>query len=113
MRVDLPAPFSPMSEWTSPGNMRKLTPSSALTPGKEIEMSVISTTGVGVGMSALPRGRMLLLRVWWVRGAVAAHPPRVSRTLLVLAVGQSRLGLLLVEGRLLRDDALLDRAAIV
>ena len=34
MSVDLPAPFSPMSECTSPGNMRKSTPSSAFTPGK-------------------------------------------------------------------------------
>ena len=45
MSVDLPAPFSPMSECTSPGNMRKSTPSSAFTPGKVIEMPRISMTG--------------------------------------------------------------------
>jgi hypothetical protein len=47
MSVDLPAPFSPMSECTSPGNIRKSTSSSALTPGKVIEMPRISTTAVG------------------------------------------------------------------
>ena len=30
MSVDLPAPFSPMSEWTSPANIRKSTSSSAV-----------------------------------------------------------------------------------
>lgn len=49
MRVDLPAPFSPMSEWTSPGNMRKSTSSRALTPGKVIVMPDIETTGSGAG----------------------------------------------------------------
>src|SRR6185437_5214598 len=34
MSVDLPAPFSPTSAWTSPGLMSSETPSSAMTPGK-------------------------------------------------------------------------------
>ena len=34
IRVDLPAPFSPMSEWTSPGNIRKSTASSAASAPK-------------------------------------------------------------------------------
>src|SRR5690606_7343017 len=46
--VDLPAPFSPMSEWTSPGRRVKSTPSRARTPGKRIVMPVISTTGGSV-----------------------------------------------------------------
>src|SRR6188508_2699567 len=45
MSVDLPAPFSPMRAWTSPGNSRKSTASSALTPGKVIETPRISTIG--------------------------------------------------------------------
>src|SRR5579863_4652698 len=34
MSVDLPAPFSPTSAWTSPGRISSETPSSAMTPGK-------------------------------------------------------------------------------
>src|SRR5688572_4165386 len=45
MSVDLPAPFSPMRLCTSPGKRRKLTSSSALTPGNSIEIPVISTIG--------------------------------------------------------------------
>src|SRR6476660_9583505 len=45
IKVDFPAPFSPMSACTSPGRSRKPTPSSALTPGKPTVMSRISTTG--------------------------------------------------------------------
>jgi hypothetical protein len=41
-----------MSEWTAPGNIRKLTASRAFTPGKLIEMSVISTTGAGFSNGA-------------------------------------------------------------
>ena len=33
MRVDLPAPFSPMSACTVPGRIASRTPSSATTPG--------------------------------------------------------------------------------
>src|ERR1044072_3079064 len=47
MRVDLPAPFSPMRACTSPGSSRNATSSSALTPGKLTHMSRISTTGAG------------------------------------------------------------------
>src|SRR6185312_17232160 len=45
IKVDFPAPFSPMSACTSPGRSRKPTPASALTPGKPTVMSRISTTG--------------------------------------------------------------------
>lgn len=45
IRVDFPAPFSPIRAWTSPWKSRKPTPSSAFTPGKPMEISVISTTG--------------------------------------------------------------------
>ena len=34
IRVDFPAPFSPISECTSPGNSRKSTPSSAASAPK-------------------------------------------------------------------------------
>ncbi len=33
IRVDFPAPFSPISAWISPGSSRRSTPSRALTPG--------------------------------------------------------------------------------
>src|SRR5262249_46195952 len=36
--VDLPAPFSPNSAWTSPRRRSKSTPSSAITPGNRLEM---------------------------------------------------------------------------
>src|SRR4051812_32686071 len=44
-KVDLPAPFSPISAWTSPAFRSKLTRSSARTPGKLFEMSCISSKG--------------------------------------------------------------------
>ena len=36
MRVDLPAPFSPSSAWTSPGRTSNDTPESARTPGNDL-----------------------------------------------------------------------------
>src|SRR5262245_7491988 len=48
IRVDLPAPFSPMSATTSPGSMENDTESSASTQGKRLVMflSSISDTGI-------------------------------------------------------------------
>jgi hypothetical protein len=47
MRVDLPAPFSPMSAWISPGKSRKSTPESARTPGNCLLTPVIVSIGGG------------------------------------------------------------------
>src|SRR5512140_26151 len=38
IRVDLPAPFSPMTPWTVPGRTFSRTPRSACTPGKRLWM---------------------------------------------------------------------------
>ena len=51
IRVDLPAPFSPMSEWTSPGNSRKSTPSSAASPPK---CTVAPVSSAEAGRSTRP-----------------------------------------------------------
>src|SRR5688500_7271421 len=40
VRVDFPAPFSPTSPCTSPAATSRLTPASACTPGKPLEMPV-------------------------------------------------------------------------
>jgi len=42
-----------MREWTSPGNIRKLTPSSAITPGNEMVMFVASTMGTEAAILAV------------------------------------------------------------
>ncbi len=47
MRVDLPAPFSPMSACTSPGRSARSTPSSTRTPESSTVIPRSSTTGVG------------------------------------------------------------------
>src|SRR5690625_2304183 len=87
MRVDLPAPFSPMSECTSPGSSRKPTSSSAFTPGNSTEMPCISTIGVSV-IAILFLNWSPAPRCWWAGGSDAARPPRAwSRS--ELAVGQS------------------------
>ncbi len=39
MSVDLPAPFSPMSPWMSPGASEKLTPCSTCTGPNDFETS--------------------------------------------------------------------------
>ena len=44
IRVDLPAPFSPIKAWTVPGRTVRLTPSSALTPGNSLQMPRISSS---------------------------------------------------------------------
>src|SRR5215216_4512258 len=50
MSVDFPAPFSPMTECTSPARSTKSTPSSASTPGKWMVMPRMETSG-GASMS--------------------------------------------------------------
>src|SRR5262245_60765712 len=45
IRVDLPAPFSPISAWTSPGRRSRLTRSFASTPGKRLVISSRTTRG--------------------------------------------------------------------
>src|SRR3954469_2517378 len=45
IRVDFPAPFSPISEWTSPGNIRKSTFESAASPANRTDAPLTSTTG--------------------------------------------------------------------
>src|SRR6185295_2511407 len=47
MRVDLPAPFSPINAWTSPGCTSKLTSSSTVTPLNVLVMFVIPRSGWG------------------------------------------------------------------
>src|SRR6266852_4776356 len=43
--VDLPAPFSPTSAWTSPGARSKDTRRSAWIPVNDLEMEVVSRSG--------------------------------------------------------------------
>ena len=45
MRVDLPAPFSPITAWTVPGMTVRSTASSAFTPGKDFDRPFTSNTG--------------------------------------------------------------------
>src|ERR1700761_9022602 len=44
MSVDLPAPFSPSSTWTSPAFTSKLTFCSATVPGNRLTMSLTATS---------------------------------------------------------------------
>src|SRR5512147_1364152 len=71
MSVDLPAPFSPMRAWTEPGRTRTVTSSSALTPGKLLEIPSISKTYSRSAMEAPP-----IFRADEMRGArlVGARP---------------------------------------
>ena len=46
MSVDLPAPFSPISAWISPLRRVKSTPSSARTPGKNLQIPRNSSKAV-------------------------------------------------------------------
>ncbi|CAM2151696.1 hypothetical protein PT2222_260108 [Paraburkholderia tropica] len=67
MSVDLPAPFSPISECTSPGQTERRTLSSARTPGKVLLMPRISSSG-GV-VSELDMALLLRLYVGLCAGA--------------------------------------------
>src|SRR5213594_528821 len=46
--VDLPAPFSPTRAWTSPASTSSETSCSARTPGKDLEILLISRSGLTV-----------------------------------------------------------------
>src|SRR4029077_11793815 len=82
INVLLPAPFSPMSAWTSPARTVKSTPCSAFTPGKVLARPRISSSAFGsVAMS-------------------------VGKTLSILAIGKFRRGLRHFE------DALFDFRAL-
>jgi hypothetical protein len=48
-RVDLPAPFSPINPWISPGRTTRLTASFATTPGKRLVMPRKDRRGAGAG----------------------------------------------------------------
>ena len=68
IKVDFPAPFSPMSECTVPGRTRKVTASNACTPGNDLHIPFISKMystlaslpsacgAAGAGPSARPLG---------------------------------------------------------
>src|SRR5688500_6600168 len=70
MSVDLPAPFSPSRQRTSPGIARRLIRSLATTPGKVFVISMSSTAGaapraaepVGVVSPASPTSRLAQCR---------------------------------------------------
>src|SRR6266850_4264959 len=99
IRVDFPAPFCPMTEWTSPANRRKSTSASAWTPGKRFEMPFISSTGTAWLITSPRRRRSghagpLLLP--------AAHEAGPS----VLPARERLRSVLLREDALLGDDAL-------
>ena len=120
MRVDFPAPFSPIRACTSPGNSRKSTPSSALTPGNVMEIPVIATMGAGscvvtavsviVDLSSAPVSRYRQAGAARGRGGPPGQPGREG---LVLAVGQDCLRARLVERLVLGDDARVDGAAVL
>src|SRR3954451_2068353 len=98
IRVDFPAPFSPMSACTSPGRSRKPTPSTALTPGKPTVMSRISTTGdvvIGPPCTTQP-GRT-------GHGGDGRHRPRHGHRGSVLALRERGLRRGLVERGLLGE----------
>src|SRR3954471_9944769 len=105
MSVDLPAPFSPMSACTSPGSSLNVTPSSALTPGKLMLISRISTTEAGGSVVDVVAMGGLAFRWWtwapprglWGEGAARRRRQGSSRGLSVLAIRQRLHGLLLVE----------------
>src|SRR6185436_727605 len=105
IRVDLPAPFSPISACTSPGRSRKSTPSSARTPGKDLLIAVIVTTG-----SVIPSdlsGSSVDIGPPHAPGSRRRAAALTTRS--VLACRQSGLRLLLGEGGLLGQDALRNR----
>src|ERR1700746_3743032 len=78
--VDLPAPFSPNSTWTSPRRRSKSTPSSAITPGKRLEMLVSSRRRLLVSRAA-SAARDSLLSATAVIWATVSHTLHRSRRL--------------------------------
>ena len=77
--VDLPAPFSPSSAWTSPARTSNETPESARTPGNVFSISRTSSSG-----AALERGVSLQRR------AHAASVARVSGSTTIVSTPASR-----------------------
>src|SRR5581483_7120285 len=62
IRVDLPAPFSPTSAWTSPCRSSNCTSSSAWTPGKLLLAPLTRSSGVPVELAlelSIPSLRIL------------------------------------------------------
>src|ERR1035437_3328608 len=89
MRVDLPAPFSPLSEWTSPERNEKSTLSSASTPGNLMVIPLICTMG-GTSLSArLVTREPFSLRGGTPTGDGQTDPPPVERYDLLLRVKRS------------------------
>src|SRR6516164_8795064 len=78
--VDLPAPFSPNSTWTSPRRRSKSTPSSAITPGKRLEILVSSRRRLLVSRAA-SAARASLLSATAVIRATVSHALHQSRRL--------------------------------
>src|SRR5687768_15695110 len=122
MRVDLPAPFSPMSVWTSPGSSRKLTSSRAFTPGKVMDALRTSTIAIGSIMAAAFLrycGELVVMETSTSGGRRNGNPRshqfsssrrgRGSEALALFDRGLSGLGR--VEGLTLDDDGLLDVVA--
>src|ERR1700739_1996812 len=70
--VDLPAPFSPNSTWTSPRRKSKSTPSSAITPGNRFEIFDSSRRRSKVSRAA-SAARDALLSATAVIGATVSH----------------------------------------
>src|SRR5690606_34186765 len=112
IKVDFPAPFSPMMAWISPGLRVKSTPSRARTPVKSFVMPVIWT----IGSSDIGS----YLRCGWAdaRGRVRG-PLRPSDAVSVcvpaaleLPVGQFGLELVGGEGGLFDGGELLDVLAV-
>src|SRR3954447_14459532 len=102
MRVDLPAPFSPMRVWISPPCSVKSTLSRAFTPGNSMVIPRISTIGGTAASSAMEAS------LGWNRwGPVGPAPSGGVQGDCgsVLAVRQRFLRLLLSEG-LVGDDGL-------
>src|SRR5687767_9402497 len=103
MSVDLPAPFSPINAWTSPGNSRKSTSCRAFTPGNSTEMPRMSTTGSVTGQlpsrgpsQQEPHDKTLTRETTGAGPATTPGGWRGPRSGSVLAVGE--LGLRLLDG---------------
>ena len=78
MRVDLPAPFSPRRQSTSPGIAARLIRSFARTPGKPLVMAMSSTAGVIPAVESVsPTGDTSAMVLRWMRrlpAVRAGHP---------------------------------------
>src|SRR5689334_8633381 len=97
INVDLPAPFSPTSACTSPGSTRRLTRSSARTPGKRFETSRISKTVISKLSAVLTRR--------WTGPSQPAGPSRKAGSVGVghLVLGVARVVLVVGDDHVGRD----------